>query len=71
MSGKLFKPIYAPRLIEFFLSLFCSRTSQKKEEEEGRSGHILRLLRTEQSSFSLSLSLPFSFTNETRNNYIH
>jgi hypothetical protein len=49
-----FQTYICPRLIEFFLSLFCSPTSPKKIE--GRSGHILRLLRTEQSSFFLFLS---------------
>jgi len=56
----------------FSFSVLFSNEPKKKREgrrrrRRRRRGHILRLLRTEQSSFSFSLS----FSNETRNNYIH
>jgi len=43
--------------LSFFFLCSVLERAKKKEEEEGRSGHILRLLRTEQSSSPLSLSL--------------
>ncbi len=55
------------RLIEFFLSLFCSRTRRKKKKKTRAYSPIA----TNRTILFPSLSLSFSLSNETRNNYIH